>query len=649
MSTSAEAEITQATEDILGDGPLPRSVLVERLDARGVLSAVRDEGLDDAGIADVVVTKLLGDKVWETTDDMVVASAAMTDGMVLTHRLSAEELDLGVVATSIDLVALDWAAPDGLELGEGGEGRLIDRSFEIRVGEAFGSIGGPDGWLASYKAGDLLAFRRQGLTVDVGAAGELADGEREVDRLRATIDGRIPPGEGEEAFPLLLDALAADADAFRRAVAPLGELLGRAGLERRGFAFGRQGERWFSRYELVRQRRRQQVTDAWDFDTCCRSAFDQIDVAFSRFVADPSQDVDAEAVNRDLRHSAVGLAFADYLQSARAEDRARLVEFATVVAEQAPGGAAPSWLLAGSAADNQGDVVAAEAHVRRAALDPDYGPAAATLSRYQIDRSDVTGAIASLRHPDLDPEGPILTYLLHLDRPYRQAGRNQPCPCGSGEKFKQCCARQRSVPLAGRTALLSFKLALFATRPEHQSVRLSLADAALDPEETEDPAETGDSTSFDRLAVDPMINDLALWEGGLAARYLAERGALLPPDEQELLTRFLDEPRRLWEITGVDAGTGLDLRDTRTGDAVSVDEHVGSVGRQPGQLILARVAHLDAVNQILGSVMDVPLALRESLLPLLDGDPDAQRLAAWYGIAIAPPPHPDEGRGGDSD
>ncbi|MDQ2723982.1 MAG: SEC-C domain-containing protein [Actinomycetota bacterium] len=642
MNIPGEEEITHAAQAILGEGPLPSSVLVERLDALGVLGVLRDEGLDDAEIADVVVKELLGDNVWATTDDTVFASTALTDGMVLTHRLSAEELDLGVVGTSPDLVALDWSAPHGLELG-GGEGRLIDRSSEVRVGETFGSLGGPEGWLTPFKEGGLVAFRRLGLTVEVGSAGELADGEREVDRLRATIDGRISPHEGEEAFPLLLDALAADADAFRRPVPPLGELLERAGLERRGFTFGRQGQTWFSRYDRARQKRREEVTEAWGFDTCCRSAFDHVDAAFAQFVVDPRQEVDAEAVNRDLGHSAVGLAFADYQQTAPPEDRARLVDFATRVADQAPGGAAPSWLLAGSATDNQGDVISAEGHVRRASLDAAYGPAAATLSRYQIDRSDITGAIASLRHPDLDAEGPVLAFLLDLDRPYRQAGRNQPCPCGSGRKFKECCARHRSVPLAGRTALLSFKLALFATRPEHQSVRLSLADAALDPEDPEP------STSFDRLAVDSMINDLALWEGGLAARYLAERSDLLPPDERELLTTFLEEPRRLWEVTAVDEGSRLDLRDTKTGDAVSVDERTGSVGRKPGDLILARVAHVGAVNQILGSVMEVPPDLRDSLIPLLDDESGAKALARWYGAAITPLGPLDVGRNRDGD
>lgn len=639
MSIPTPEEVTRTAQAILTDGPLPLPDLVERLDAKGLMSGLRDDGIGDDELSSVLIEELLGDDVWLTPDDRVFSSAPLTDGMVLTHRLSEEELDTGLVGFEPDLVAVDWAAPHGLELEglepPGGKGRLVDRS---------GSLDGPDGWLAPFRAGDVVAFRRRGLSVEIFAATELADGQPEVDGLRDTIAGRIRVGEGAEALPFLMDALAADAKAFRRPVPPLGELLERAGLERRGFAFGRQGEPWFTLHERFRQGRRQELADAWDFDTCCRRAFDEVDAAFALFVADPQTEIDAAAVNRNLGHSAVGLAFAEYLQSARPDEQARVIDFATTVAERSPDGAAPAWLLAASAADSEGDVVTAEAHVHKAlGLDPDYGPAAATLSRYQIDRSDVTGAIVSLRHPDLDPEGPVLAFLLDLDRPYRQAGRNQPCPCGSGQKFKQCCARHRSVPLAGRTALLSFKLALFASRPEHQGIRLSLADAALDPEDPEPDA------TFDRLAADSMIIDLALWEGGLAARYLAERGGLLPPDERELLSRFLDDPRRLWEITAVDEGSRLDLRDIRTGDAVSVDEHVGSIGRQPGELILARVARLDQVSQILGSVMDVPLGLRDSLTGLLDDDADAIAMATWYGEATSAAAAPGAGSGGDGD
>jgi hypothetical protein len=37
-----------------------------------------------------------------------------------------------------------------------------------------------------------------------------------------------------------------------------------------------------------------------------------------------------------------------------------------------------------------------------------------------------------------------------------KVGRNDPCPCGSGRKFKQCCAaKQRGMSLSVRLALLA--------------------------------------------------------------------------------------------------------------------------------------------------------------------------------------------------
>jgi len=32
----------------------------------------------------------------------------------------------------------------------------------------------------------------------------------------------------------------------------------------------------------------------------------------------------------------------------------------------------------------------------------------------------------------------------------QKVGRNDPCPCGSGKKYKQCCLNKKKMPLAGR-------------------------------------------------------------------------------------------------------------------------------------------------------------------------------------------------------
>jgi len=37
------------------------------------------------------------------------------------------------------------------------------------------------------------------------------------------------------------------------------------------------------------------------------------------------------------------------------------------------------------------------------------------------------------------PQGPAVN-------PYKHVGRNDPCPCGSGKKFKKCCLPRVSTP-----------------------------------------------------------------------------------------------------------------------------------------------------------------------------------------------------------
>ncbi len=54
---------------------------------------------------------------------------------------------------------------------------------------------------------------------------------------------------------------------------------------------------------------------------------------------------------------------------------------------------------------------------------------------------DLVGALDHTREgaydhlPDLDEDG----YPIPERNPYRDVGRNDPCPCGSGKKFKKCC------------------------------------------------------------------------------------------------------------------------------------------------------------------------------------------------------------------
>jgi preprotein translocase subunit SecA len=59
------------------------------------------------------------------------------------------------------------------------------------------------------------------------------------------------------------------------------------------------------------------------------------------------------------------------------------------------------------------------------------------LSRPEMMLNPETGE--SAEQPSAAPAKP--KFELPLKRELPKAGRNEPCPCGSGKKFKSCCGR----------------------------------------------------------------------------------------------------------------------------------------------------------------------------------------------------------------
>jgi hypothetical protein len=177
-----------------------------------------------------------------------------------------------------------------------------------------------------------------------------------------------------------------------------------------------------------------------------------------------------------------------------------------------------------------------------------------------------------------------------------------------------------------------YKLMRFSAREEHLSTVELLAQLAEIAQGGD-----GDPDSVETWADDPVIMDIALWEGGVAADYLDTRGALLPDDERRLLDRLIEEPRRLWEVSGAEPGSNLTLRDTATGETVVVNEHLGSMNSEVGEYGLARVVPVGSVTQIIGVAIKVPLRARDSAIQLVDADPNSYLIAAWYGECHAPP------------
>lgn len=615
-------EVRAAVLAELSAGPMTLSELTGRLKGSGALPPRWDEEEVDEVLLDV-------EECWVGGSGVVALTDTLLDGVVFSHRLTPSELVRGVLDVTPDLGAIDCDDTEGLALLGGG---MLECRYPSEGGadlEDNGSFVGPDGWLASYRAGDVVCFRRTDRTVSLESPVEPGRGEAEERGLGAAFDLRHVEGFGVEAEELVMEALCHDQMLFRTAVAPIAELLERIGLERRGAWFGLRGEDWAPPGVHWELRQRDERRDSWGFDRCCETAFQTVlDAWHDLVLKGRTTTPDLRAVAKGLGHGSVAPAFAEYVLGRHGHGQEQLAVFATELAGLPGRLATPGLLLRALDAEREGKTVDAESDLRQAVLaDPEFGPALAELAWYEADRGDAERAVSLLQRAGVDGDDPELEYLAtRRATPAFRAGRNDPCPCGSGRKFKVCCLGGGTESIESRMGWLHHKVVRFTLRPARRDRVEDLFEITV---ELARPQVLGDLL--------PILVDVAAFEGGGIDEFVEERGFLLPEDERTLARSWLRSRLAMWEVVVTDPGRTVTLRDTRTGDQIVATEHTASQGLRQGQYLLARVVAAGSQHQILGLPLGVELRHRESLIALLDSDPGAEEIANWIGAAFAPP------------
>lgn len=242
--------------------------------------------------------------------------------------------------------------------------------------------------------------------------------------------------------------------------------------------------------------------------------------------------------------------------------------------DQPAGLRAAALLLRARVAEGGGRTESARALVTEALdLEPKLLPAVRDAAEYALCAGDWARAwqLASSISED-SIAGNMLPCLEDLRRAPMvsgRPGRNQPCPCGSGRKYKGCCEAKDAAatehPLPDRAVALYAMIATYAQRGARSEVHDRLLARAL--------GEVGALS---------MCLDLAIFEGGAAERFLAERGFLLREDERELLGRWLSTPMDLYEVTWTRPGFRVRLRSLVGGpQEIELDDRAlsSSVGR----------------------------------------------------------------------
>ena len=209
-------------------------------------------------------------------------------------------------------------------------------------------------------------------------------------------------------------------------------------------------------------------------------------------------------------------------------------------------------------------------------------------------------------------------------------GRNEPCWCGSGRKFKQCHLHKMTAkPLEERAAWLYRKAGRFLSDGPWYSEITRVAD--------ERAAYAEDERDIDAAVTDPLVGDAVLFEGGAFEDFLEQRGFLLPDDERLLAEQWLLVDRSVFDVTAVRRGEGFTARDLRTGDTYEVRDRAASRSLKSGDLICARIVPAGDIMQVFGGIEPVALHDRDALMAMLDEGPDADELVAFLSRRFAPP------------
>lgn len=650
-----------AVRNLLADGSALRTdQLLVALATAGVdlgddPAATLDDALDDEDLGPTVP---LADGRW-------VWLPGLLAGRVFTHRLTAREIahDLLDITPDLEPVVTLTDHDPFTRLAEDPAGETLDDPSITEVfamwdadllaergvpAEAVDEDGGlllPAGYLdrLGLAAGDLVGVRvtETGFAVaPVDETALLPDSAGTVgDALRAVLDAAEggPVEIGDAVWTVCADHPAL----FTGPRLPLHATIEAAELARDGEWLAPAGfdfTEWRSADRLTDLADRYGLDDdealavpalvllyeqAAELVETARAAGQEPDAAGAAAAIADLPDMAREAVGW-LAEPAVAEAVLDETMGTGLEGAPALELFARILEPLAPEAAraALRWLR-GKALERLGRVTEAETAYQEAeSLDPDWPPALIDLAHYASDRGEAARSLALLRRAGVPADEPLVELLARFDMPRSKLGRNQPCWCGSGRKYKQCHLGRELATLAERSEWLYEKAALFVLESQWQDTVGAVA---------QERARFADSPEslLDAVA-DPLVIDAVLFEGGAFADFVATRGFLLPEDERLLAEEWLTVDRSVHEVQAVRAGAGLTLRDVRTGDVHEVTAQTTSRQVAAGELICARVvpAGAEGTRQIFGGVQPVALPRRDELVALLAGEPDPTDLVA---------------------
>jgi SEC-C motif/Protein of unknown function (DUF2384) len=199
-----------------------------------------------------------------------------------------------------------------------------------------------------------------------------------------------------------------------------------------------------------------------------------------------------------------------------------------------------------------------------------------------------------------------------------KTGRNDPCLCGSGKKYKHCCLNAGTAQAAAPTDLtwrrmrglldgfptkmLRFTANAYGPTAVHEAWDEFTCHAGVEFDPNTPLMQLFMPWFFNCWAPDPLaattVVNTSLHDVIPTKAYLATNGRQLDPLLRRYLESLLTAPFTFFEVLACDPGTGMTLRDVMTQEEHEVTERGASQGMQRGDLLFGQLASVDRLTML---------------------------------------------------
>lgn len=468
-------------------------------------------------------------------DGREVALPALFRGRVLTHRLTEEEVEGRLLTMTFDLAPLELLAEITHRTTSGVTFTAEDGAWRF-TGPLWKHLGA--------RSGDLVAVRLEDEEIAIELVdAPLGDGTALTARIEAAVQkARHPLDVSNVAWEIL----ASTPDALTAPLPPLSELVDAAGLSRHSTYVGPAGADIDA---LQRAAAVASMAAEHDLETDeAEAVLTLVGLIVSATADGPAEEPAPDGALAEtlaaLTEPIVASALIAHTAPFGWRSPEALERLSAAWVEQAPRAARSNlWWVRGHALERAGRTVAAEeAFEKSLDLDGENPLALVDLSRYSADRGNLSRTLSLLRRAQMPEDHPTVRLLVSLSEPVGDIGRNDPCWCGSGRKYKNCHLHGGELPLDARALWLYERAAAFLPESRWSGRTYDLATIACDSDDPEHLAEHEN---------DDLVVDTLLAEDGAFAGFLEQRGMLLPPADLALAQTWVDVRRGVYVVVGV--------------------------------------------------------------------------------------------------